>query len=231
MKKVYKGQPLLARDFNDLVDAVRRAINIRGVGGIFVQRTTGGILIRGQRKGAGGSATSSRHPFQVYADGSDSDGNPQVTVAIDSWLMLSQRPSDKMTVSGLGEPFAIEAGQKIWLEVEFDETEGPTTATIKHGDPWLNYDKPVFFNTDTGAGDGDNKRQTRAYLLIAEAIEMPDPNPYADRLTLTVEGETQSTSIQIVQCVHTNVRLCRDCFEGDTCQLFTPYFGAGSAAA
>jgi hypothetical protein len=229
LRKVQRGDLPRAEDINQLVDALGPLLNIRGSRGIRVQTTSGGIIIVGPpRKSGGGGGTEGRHPFEVYPAGNAEDGTPQVAVEIDSWLMRSQRASDKQTITGLGTAFTIEVDQMIWLELTFDAEEGLTTATIEHGAQWDGYDSPVQFDSEA-----ENKRQEKARILLAYTQAVPDPNDYTERHTLTyaTSSEGEPETLQLVQCVTTHLMLGRCCFESDTVQLPIPYFAPGPAPA
>lgn len=152
-----------------------------------------------------------------------------VQVSIDSWLLRSRRAADKVTITGLGAPFEIAEGDLIWLEVNFNSAEEVTGATIEHGDPWEDYDSPIEYDDP----DAENKRQTKARVVIGYTQAVPEPNPFTARLTLTTTGEGPATTMQVVQCVTTHVVLCQECFEGGSTAVWmiAPHFAPGPAVS
>lgn len=158
--------------------------------------------------GAGNSATAS-HPFKVTT--TSEDDAVMAVVEIDSWLSLSPRLADKMTITGLGSPFEIALGHVIWLEVTF--TAGvPSSATIRC-EPWDgDEDKPYVVDSLSAP----NYLQEEARHVIAEIVAA-DPT-YPNRLKLTI-GEDEC---EINQCCTTNLMLCQTCVDALTLMIIAP---------
>lgn len=183
-----------------------------------------------QRKRTGSSDSIQRgFPWQV-TDESETDPDsgevtPRVAVSIDSWLVQSRRFDSKVTVTGLGEPFAIEVGDYIWLQVEWDFGTGDiASATIEHGERWAEYPEPVRWDDP----ESQARRQTHAFELLAWAEEIPpeETNYHPDALVLSGGGE-EGALLRVVQRATSNLLLCTMCYEGDTVSLFQPYFLPG----
>jgi len=178
------------------------------------------------RIGGGSGSSGSTEPFEVTYSGPTTGEQPsaKLRVAMDSWLMRSLKASDKLTITGLGSDFSdLRVDQLIWLQVNWDANEVPT-ATIDHGarSKWPTYDEPMQWDNPTA----ENKRQIKAFKLLAYSQAVPSPNSFPDRLIVPngVGGK-----MQIVQ-VHTgHLRLCSMCHESDTIQWFVPGAGVGPA--
>ena len=179
---------------------------------------------------AGGGNNAGAVPFQVI-NASTSNGSGgvdiKVKVSLDSWLSRSVRPADKLTITGLGAPFEISLGYRIWLKVAWDplNLSAPPTATIVHGAPgtlWPDYDDPALFD-DLEEG---NPKQLEWRELIAwtEALAADAAaDPYLDSLVVG-SGEE---AFRVIQRVTMHLVLCKRCFENNNVWVTDPAFRPG----
>jgi hypothetical protein len=155
------------------------------------------------------------HPFQVMSAGEDPDSHvPLFKIYRDSSILKSFRVSEFLEITNIDETFEVAEGNLIYLDINFFGGE-VSNAQIVIGDPWDEYDNPLEFDDP----EAENKQQTHAYALIAYVQAIPDPNDFPSRL--------ESGELQIVQCIRTDIILCRTCHESDTVILPFPYFAAG----
>ncbi|HEX8309799.1 MAG TPA: hypothetical protein VF614_00685 [Chthoniobacteraceae bacterium] len=219
-------EQLTAARLNAMLEAIEASTITQGVG-YMARGLPGGQVLQITARSGGGAGVGYGRPFEVQNAGATSGGVSQVKVSLDSWLSYSARPGDKITITGLGEPFAISLGDKIWLKVAWDplNLSAPPTATIVHGAPgtlWPDYNNPVLFD-DLEEG---NKKQLEWRELIAwtEALAADAAaDPYLDSLVVG-SGEE---AFRVIQRVTMHLVLCKRCFENNNVWVTDPAFRPG----
>lgn len=213
-----EGEPILpwARAINRLL----KQIIPRESKDIWPRTGTAGTSYELRRQPRGGDATAPRrHPFQILPDPAGDPAAPKVSVHLDSWLMGSREADDKITITGLGEAFAIAVDEYIWIEVAVAEGEASGDASIEHGsEPWPTYPFPY----------DDSEDQTAAYFLIGYTQAHEDngaavagnPIDFPERLRI---GHGDGETMQIVQCLTTNLIVTAECEAGQIVVGLAPW--------
>jgi hypothetical protein len=178
------------------VTSILRRLIPRESDDIWPSVGTTGTSYQMRRKGGkngGGSGTKSG-PFNVTMTGNpdpEGDSVGWVKVALNSWLMQSETPDDKVTITGLDFPLQLDLEdsprQNIWMEIDiqgrYGEEPTPILAEIKSGADWNGdegdfFPEPIRFGTDDGTFSGSedeapiNNRQTHIYVPIAYTYDL-----------------------------------------------------------
>lgn len=149
----------------------------------------------------------------------------KLIVEKNSWLMATEKCDDKVTITGLGAEFEVEADDKVWLEVSFDASGDVTAATIEHGEggvtgEWEPFPDVVEYDDP----DQPDRKQTKAFHLLAYLRPVTAEYDW-ERVTFPDDEERQ-----LVSTTATNLIICRKCYEPDgelirtLAPWFTPYF-------
>jgi len=155
------------------------------------------------RPSAGGTPEPDR-PFELV-DASDTTGL-KVSVNANSFLQLSLTPDDTFAIAGLGAALAVEAGTKVWLEVDFTDYD-VTAASIQSGSSgWSGFPVPFIYS-----GDAPNQTLTSAFLLIGY---LAAADSSLDGTVITGGPAETPVSAKIIQCVTQDVLLRNGCFNG-----------------
>lgn len=226
----------------DLMSAIRDAIfalsrgeNLQAVFNGRIRRYSEGYSLfcspGGTEAGAG-----SLHPFEVVLS-SPPEGNTStepgwVKVALNSFLMKTALPTDRITITGLDYPFQLKVKtapqQYIWLEInlsgENTSPVTPITASIKSGADWNGSGGEFFpelakWSTSDGTYEGsgeeaENRKQTHAYLPIAYTYHESKISEFFGSAEYAPAGLPIADKVTLVQMVNSNLILGTTCGEG-----------------
>jgi len=176
-KQLKKGPPWLRNWLNKHLAFSKQNRIRQGPSYRLHETPNGTMLVFSTSRGGGGIFPT--FPFQVLPGGG-SDAN-SVKVSFNSFLLEDSVPTSKIDITGLDTPFSLDAGHRIWLEIDlsatYAETPGPITASIQHGAKWgadkSFYPLPVEYDTDDGTRLGStgtpsgNEKQIKIFIPIA----------------------------------------------------------------
>jgi len=203
----------------DALVALTRGGNLRSGPGIMIDTAPSGVVIKAY---SDPSSTRSypAHPFEVVpvAVKGAAKGSVNLQVEMDSWLMKSEKWNDKMTITGLGEPFELsEDDLAIWLEITLDGEGAVTKATIEHGKPgntgdWRDFPDPFHYD--------DEENQDKYFQLLAY-IDPVTENPYRPG-GIPISGKSPR---RLVQCTYVNLIVAEKCLveDGRTVRVLAPW--------
>lgn len=176
---------------------------------------------------AGPESLNRGHPFQVTESTEGGPSlTPKVVVEKDSWIMKSEKWDDKLTISGLGEPFALAATDNaIWIELTIAGGVA-TSATIKHGqagtgDIWKKFPEPFGYPEASTDPVAPAPNQEKYYQLLAYIEDKPKEDSYRPGVDLAFTPTTR----QLVQCTYTNLIICEKCYakDGQLVKVLAPW--------
>ena len=217
--KVRPGDQISARAWNDLIDYVRASALSPSNSGIRVVRAGGGITLATNKARSTNKTNNDPTPFKVVlVPAASNDGtNPAIGVVADSHILNSNDAgsyeesnsdwglldSDYLTSgSGNGMIDIPTLGDKIWLQVTFDDSQNITSIDVQNSgdddDSW--FPDPISINTD----DSSNPYQDYLYILIAECTD-PEEDPRQGFTAVNGDGDT----VQVTQCLFTNLMLVK----------------------
>lgn len=110
-----------------ILDYVDDNFPISGID-IFVSKGPGGRAINLVSR-PGSASFAQNYPFKLSVR-QPSPGTYEGMISLDSWLLKSLKPNDKIVITGLGVWFPLIANDVIWLGVLFDRDGEVTSASI-----------------------------------------------------------------------------------------------------
>lgn len=155
-------------------------------------------------------------PWQFF-DASDSSGDRKVLINLHSHLAQSIRSGDKVTITGLGQSFPVNAGDYIYLEVTLLDNK-VKKAEVKHGQKWAEYPEVIRYE-----GTYPDLVQTGFYLELGYVVAAGDSFEFDPPGLIIGSG---ASAVVVIRMVHQHLALERTCDAGETTVVYVkPWFG------
>jgi hypothetical protein len=222
-------QHLRLADLMELLKSTRT----RGVASHYSERKTGqstqgGTPIDGAAQGAsdgGGTQPSAANvlsaPFLVTSSNGGDGGDSSLSVMVNQYSYLFNSPSitDKASIDNLGSSIEVNAGDYIWLEVDYNsDLTLNGDPQIGSGSSWPSDDAEIQYNVNS---DGDQPYIDTWWVPIAKIVSRSDASPGT-----SFTSPDGTVNAKIVQLLNTHLILTCWAVNGMPVNVPTAWTGA-----